>query len=96
MNKIIGFADNDTREIYNQEYVKGISRTVQNLCLRKLIMLDAANSLLDLRIPPGNRLEKLAGDREGTWSIRVNDQYRITFTINNGLFDKVKLEDYHK
>ena len=96
MNKIIGFADNDTKKIFNQEYVKGISKSVQELCLRKLIMLNASGSIQDLRVPPGNRLEKLSGDKEGVWSIRINDQYRITFVVDNGFYDKVKLEDYHK
>ena len=62
---------------------------------RKLDMLDAANVLEDLRSPPGNRLEKLAGDRAGQWSIRVNGQWRICFVWRDGAADEVEIVDYH-
>ncbi len=58
-------------------------------------MLDAAESLQDLRVPPGNRLEKLLGDREGQHSIRINDQWRICFTWRNGDAPDVEVTDYH-
>lgn len=58
-------------------------------------MLDAASRLEDLRIPPGNRLEKLRGDREGQYSIRINDQYRICFSWDDGNAYTVELADYH-
>jgi proteic killer suppression protein len=58
-------------------------------------MLDAATQLDDLRAPPGNRLEKLAGDRAGQWSIRVNDQWRVCFQWNNGEALAVEMVDYH-
>jgi toxin HigB-1 len=61
---------------------------------RKLEMLDAANSLDDLKIPPGNRLERLAGDRAGQYSIRINDQWRICFEWNDGAHN-VEIVDYH-
>jgi proteic killer suppression protein len=61
---------------------------------RKLLLLDAAASLEDLRIPPGNRLEALAGDRKGQHSIRINDQWRICFRWNDGAHD-VEIVDYH-
>lgn len=65
------------------------------MLLRKLIMLDNASCINDLRVPPGNRLEKLSGDRSGQYSIRINDQYRICFTENDGDFYDVEITDYH-
>ncbi len=58
-------------------------------------MLDAATSMADLRMPPGNRLEKLKGDREGQWSIRINDQWRICFRFDNGDAYEADIVDYH-
>lgn len=58
-------------------------------------MIDAAASIQDLRVPPGNRLEKLRGDREGEWSIRVNDQWRIRFVFESGDAFDVQIVDYH-
>ena len=69
-------------------------RAVRAVAERKLQMLDAAVQLGDLRIPPGNRLEKLAGDRAGQWSIRINDQWRICFRWTNAPED-VEITDYH-
>lgn len=63
--------------------------------LRKLVAVDAAEALEDLRVPPGNRLEKLKGDRAGQHSIRVNDQWRICFRWANGDAQDVELVDYH-
>jgi toxin HigB-1 len=63
--------------------------------LRKLVVLDAAESLEDLRSPPGNRLEKLRGDRQGQHSIRVSDQWRICFTWMDGDAHNVEIVDYH-
>lgn len=63
--------------------------------LRKLLILDAADRLEDLRIPPGNRLEKLAGDRKGQYSIRINDQWRICFRWHQGDAYDVEIVDYH-
>jgi proteic killer suppression protein len=68
---------------------------VQRAANRKLEMLDVSRSLADLRIPPNNRLEKLRGDREGQWSIRVNDQYRICFTWTDLGPTNVEFVDYH-
>jgi len=64
--------------------------------LRKLVILDAAETLEDLRVPPGNRLEKLRGDRAGQHSIRVNDQWRICFRWTAGNADDVEIVDYHR
>jgi proteic killer suppression protein len=57
--------------------------------------MDATVRLDDLRLPPGNRLKELSGNRAGTWSVRVNDQWRITFKFQNGEFSDVLIEDYH-
>lgn len=69
---------------------------IQKVALRKLLLLDAAISINDLRVPPGNRLEKLTGDREGQYSIRINDKWRICFiwTDENNA-DEVEIVDYH-
>ena len=71
-------------------------RPIARIALRKLDMLDAAVCLDDLRIPPGNRLEALKGDRSGQYSIRINDQWRICFTWGNGAAQQVEIVDYHK
>jgi len=68
---------------------------VQRVALRKLRMLDAAESLDDLRVPPGNRLERLRGDRQGQHSIRINDQWRICFRWRGGDAHDVEIVDYH-
>lgn len=68
---------------------------VQKVTLRKLLMLDAAESLQDLRVPPGNRLEKLKGDRQGQHSIRVNQQWRICFIWIEAGATEVEITDYH-
>lgn len=68
---------------------------VQRMSQRKLAVLDAAESLQDLRVPPGNRLEKLSGDREGQHSIRINNQWRICFRWRDGDADDVEIVDYH-
>lgn len=69
--------------------------TIQKVALRKLMMIDNAKSLNDLRIPPSNHLEALHGDREGQYSIRINDQWRICFLMNEGHFYNVEIVDYH-
>ena len=69
--------------------------TIQKVALRKLMMIDNAKSLNDLRVPPNNRLEALHGDREGQYSIRINDQWRICFSMNDGHFYNVEIVDYH-
>ena len=78
---IKNFADKETEKIYNQEFSKKLPQSIQRIALRKLIMIDNATSLEDLRIPPANHLELLHGNREGQYSIRINAQYRICFRI---------------
>lgn len=70
-------------------------RGIRAAALRKLDMLNAATRLLDLRAPPGNRLEALKGDREGQHSIRINDRWRICFIWREGTAEQVEIVDYH-
>ena len=92
---IQGFADRETELVYNQEFSRRLPNTIQKEALRKLMMIDIAKNLNDLRIPPNNRLEALHGDREGQFSIRINDQWRICFSMNEGNFYNVEIVDYH-
>ena len=96
-NKIMikAFADRETEKIYNQTFSKKLPQSIQKMALRKLIMIDNAQSLEDLRIPPANHLEKLEGDRAGQYSIRINDQYRICFRPDGNNFYDVEIVDYH-
>jgi len=92
---IRSFRDRLTRMVFERIYVKTISPDLQRAALRKLEILNAALTLDDLRIPPGNRLEKLSGDREGQHSIRINEQYRVCFQWKNGDAYVVEIVDYH-
>lgn len=76
---IASFADRETERLFRRERVRRFPAELQRVLLRKLVQLDAATALEDLRAPPGNRLEKLKGDRTGEHSIRVNDQWRVCF-----------------
>jgi toxin HigB-1 len=89
------FADKDTERVWRRERSRRLDATVQRAALRKLLILDAAETLGDLRIPPGNRLERLAGNRAGQYSIRVNDQWRICFRWSAAGADDVEIVDYH-
>ncbi|MCR5332445.1 MAG: type II toxin-antitoxin system RelE/ParE family toxin [Bacilli bacterium] len=94
---IRSFLDKKTEKLFNQEYVKGMPTNIQKVALRKLMMIDAAEKLSDLRIPPANHLEALSGDRLGQWSIRINDQWRIVFVPVDGgkNYEDVGIVDYH-
>ena len=76
-------------------FSKKLPQSIQKVALRKLIMIDNAGALEDLKVPPGNRLEPLHGDREGQYSVRINDQYRICFTEEDNDFFDVEIVDYH-
>lgn len=94
---IRSFADQRTADLWAgaaSARTRQIAVDVQDRAFRKLVALDAAEGLDDLRIPPSNRLEKLRGDRAGQHSIRVNDQWRLCFRWDNGAHD-VELVDYH-
>ena len=92
---IKSFSDNETEKIYQRVYSRRLPRDVQRIALRKLRMLNNAKSLQDLRSPPGNRLEKLRGDRDGQHSIRINDQWRICFEWRENDAYEVEITDYH-
>lgn len=95
INMIKTFADKETEKIYNQIFSRKIPQSIQRVALRKLIMIDNATCLEDLRIPPANHLELLHGDREGQYSIRINNQYRICFSVKGNNFFDVEIVDYH-
>lgn len=92
---IRSFADRDTERIWHEQYIESVDRTVQRATLRKLELIHAAKDVQDLRVPPGNRLERLAGDRRGQHSVRVNAQWRICFVWREGDAEDVELVDYH-
>jgi proteic killer suppression protein len=92
---IIGFASKETEKIWRGEVSRKLPRDIQQIALRKLFMLDKAQSLNDLRIPPANRLEALKDDRKGQHSIRINDQWRICFVWTDSGPDAVGIVDYH-
>lgn len=92
---IRSFRDSRTKQVFERQHVKTLSRQLQRAALRKLLILDAALTLEDLRIPPGNRLEKLSGGREGRYSIRINDQWRVCFVWREGDARDVEIADYH-
>ncbi len=92
---IRSFKDKETQKIFDQEFSKKLPRSIQKIALRKLVMIDNAETLDDLRIPPANRLEALKGNRSGQHSIRINDQYRICFEYRNGDFYNIEITDYH-
>ena len=89
------FQDRDTERLFHREPVRKWGSDVLRMGLRKLRILDAAATLEDLKSPPGNRLEKLRGDRAGHWSIRVNDQWRLCFRWREGDAHDVEMVDYH-
>ena len=92
---IRSFADRETEKVYKQNFSKKLPESIQRVALRKLIMIDNAANLGDLRVPPNNRLEALSGDREGQYSIRINEQYRVCFKCVNNEFFNVEIADYH-
>lgn len=89
------FRDKATEKVFQRQRVRRWSPQLQRAALRKLLILDAAETLDDLRRPPGNRLEKLSGDRAGEYSIRINDQWRICFRWREGDAYEVEIADYH-
>jgi proteic killer suppression protein len=91
---IRSFRDAATARLFADEDVPRF-RGIERQARRKLLLLDGAGTLNDLRTPPGNRLEALKGDRRGQHSIRINDQWRICFTWRDGGADHVEIADYH-
>lgn len=89
------FANRDTERLFGRESVRWFPAHLLRVMLRKLVAVDAAEALDDLRVPPGNHLEKLRQDRVGQHSIRVNDQWRVCFRWRHGDAFEVELVDYH-
>ncbi|MCD4654346.1 type II toxin-antitoxin system RelE/ParE family toxin [bacterium] len=92
---IKAFRCKETERIFQRNYSKKIPSEIQRIALRKLLLIDAAERIQDLRVPPGNCLEKLRGNREGQYSIRINDQWRICFRWSSGNAFEVEIVDYH-
>jgi len=89
------FKCKETQKIYHRTFSKKLPQDIQRAAYKKLLMIEASINIDDLKIPPANRLEKLAGDREGQYSIRINKQYRICFIWENGFAFNVEIVDYH-
>lgn len=92
---IRSFADKAAERLWHRDKVPSVDPRVQKAVLRKLTQIHAARFLDSLRVPPGNRLESLKGDRSGQHSIGVDDQWRICLTWNDGGAEDVELVDYH-
>ena len=92
---IIGFRSRETEKIWRGDVSRKLPRNIQQIALRKLFMLDKAQLLNDLRIPPANRLEALKDDRKGQHSIRINHQWRVCFVWTKSGPDTVEIVDYH-
>lgn len=92
---IADFACEETEQIFQGRFSRKLPTQIQRTARRKLLYLDEALDINDLRSPPGNRLEPLKGDREGQWSIRINDQWRICFEWDAQNASRVEIVDYH-
>ena len=92
---IASFADEEAEKIFNGQVSRKLPYAIQKTARRKLLYLEDADDLRDLRSPPGNRLEQLYGNRAGQYSIRINNQWRICFVWEAGKAAKVEIVDYH-
>ncbi len=92
---IKSFADRETEKVWRGRFSKRLPQDIQSIARRKLRMLNNAVTLVDLRVPPANRLEALRRDRAGQHSIRVNDQWRVCFLWQGGDAHDVEITDYH-
>ena len=92
---IASFADRHTEEFWRSGRAKAVPANLRRVAQRKLVMLDAASNLEDLKAPPGNRLHPLVGDRAGQHSISINDQFRVCFVWKEGSAYNVEIVDYH-
>ncbi len=98
MSVIVNFGDRRTKDIFDgtdSKEARSVSKALWPVAHRKLDMLNAAHDLLDLRVPPGNKLEKLRGDLAGFLSIRITDQFRVIFRFADGNASDVRIADYH-
>ena len=92
---IKSFGCKETKKLFSCEFSRKLPQAIQKVALRKLEMIDYANDLIDLQIPPSNQLEGLQGDRLGQYSIRINQQYRVCFEWKDGHAYNVTIVDYH-
>ncbi|MFZ0928589.1 MAG: type II toxin-antitoxin system RelE/ParE family toxin [Syntrophobacteraceae bacterium] len=92
---IKSFKDKEAEKIFSGQFSSKLPENIQRIALRKLTQLHGAATMGFLRIPPANRLETLGGDREGQWSIRINDQWRICFEWRDGDVESIEITDYH-
>ena len=92
---IKSFACKETKALFDRETIRKIPPDIQRAALRKLKILDAAVDVSDLKVPPGNRLEKLKGSRQDQYSIRINEQWRICFNFEHAEATNVEIVDYH-
>jgi len=92
---IKSFRDRGTEKVFHRQRSRKLPHDIQQRALRKLRMLNRSQSMHDLRVPPSNRLEKLSGNKEGQYSIRINDQWRICFVWRDGDVYDVEIVDYH-
>lgn len=90
------FVDPETERLWRRERSRKLPPDIQQAALRKLRQLNRIAQPADLRVPRGNRFEELKGDRKATYSVRINDQWRITFRWRDGGADDVRIEDYHR
>jgi len=93
---IRSFKDKEAEKVFLREISRKLPPDIQRTAMRKLWMIDAAISINDLRIPPSNHLEQLKGDRNGSYSIRINDKWRICFMWRNAEVYEVEITNYHK
>ena len=89
------FADRDTERFYTTGKSRRLPTEIRKRAAMRLVQLNAATRIEDLRLPPSNRLEQLRGDRAGQWSMRINDQWRVCFRFKNGDAFDVEIVDYH-
>ena len=92
---IRSFADRQTERLFRGRRSRAVPTEIRERALAKLVAINVATNVEELRVPPGNRLEKLRGDREGQWSIRINQQYRVCFLFEGGDAYEVEVTDYH-
>jgi len=92
---IRAFYESETEKVWRGEFSRRLPNQIQVVARRKLRMLNNARTLDDLRIPPANRLERLVGDQEGQWSIRINEQWRVCFVWADDHVERVEICDYH-
>lgn len=96
MRVIRSFADRDAEALLHGRFSRRLGADIQRAAQRKLRQVHQAHDLLDLSVPPGNRLEALRGDRAGQHSIRINDQWRVCFVWSDNGADQVEIVDYHR